>query len=670
MPYYWRRPWRRRRRRIWRRRARKTFRRGYWRRRRRWVRHFKRKLRKITVKQWQPPKINRLKITGMYPLYEGTRHRLGNNNTQWIDTIAPEFYPGGGCFSINVFSLNSLYELHTKARNWWTQSNCKLPLIKYLGCKMTLYRSTNSDYIFVYATCGDMKATEALYQSTQPSVLALNKNKVIVTCDPNNSKKKPYKTVRIRPPAMMTNKWYFQQELAPIPLVMTVCSAASLQRYYLPSTSVSSTLGFYTLNTKFFQYHNFKHIPTSGYKPNDQFKALFTLPHGVTFKTAKYKDLVYLGNTKDCVVGIPLSQQPSGKEWNNWVTEYFTTSKYWGNPFHPWYFKNDSYPLLVTNQELSPTIVNKIQTNKDTLISTQTETLFTILSQETHIECRYNPQADTSHNAVFLQPIAIDDGKWHEPQQDTLTTKGLPLWILLQGWVDYHAKLKDVQRLMTDYCMCIVSDHITPELDYYVPLDWDFLEGKSPYQKQDGLRTIYDQQNWHPKLNFQVESIAQILNTGPGTVKLPPNISTEAHVKYQFYFKLGGCPPPMDDVCDPKKQPTYPTPGNILSSTLLQNPETPPQYYLSSFDQRRGYITEKAAKRLKTDWETKEHFLKPAGKTSVDIQIKTPETTSSEESEEEKDEEALQLKLQRHHRKQRKLRQRILELLKLAQKLE
>lgn len=50
----------------------------------------------------------------MYPLYEGTNQRLGNNNTQWIDSVAPHQYPSGGCFSINVFTLNALYELHKK----------------------------------------------------------------------------------------------------------------------------------------------------------------------------------------------------------------------------------------------------------------------------------------------------------------------------------------------------------------------------------------------------------------------------------------------------------------------------------------------------------------------------------------------------------------------------
>nr|UGV35268.1 MAG: ORF1 [TTV-like mini virus]UGV37058.1 MAG: ORF1 [TTV-like mini virus] len=668
MPYYWR-PWRRRRRRFWRRRARKTFRRRFWRRRPYRVRHFKRKLKKIIVKQWQPPKINKLKIQGMYPLYEGTTERLVNNNTQWIDSTAPHDYPGGGCFSINVFSLNALYELHTKARNWWTHSNCNLPLIRYTGCKMQLYRSTNSDYIFVYSNCGSMKATEQMFQSTQPSVLALNKHKVIVTCDPHNTKRKPYKTVRIRPPSTLTNKWYFQQELANIPLLMTITSAASLGRYYIPSTAISTTIGFETLNTDFFQYHNFKTPQaTTGYKPNDQFLMFALEGLTTTVETAKYVNLIYLANTKDFTPGTPLGDKnyTLDNDWHGRVETYFSTLKSWGNPFYSPYMDNDAPHVLVTNKSLldikTAAKMNKGQNKIEG---------FTVMTQPKHFECRYNPQADTSHNAIFLSPITDNNTKWEEPNNDRLITKGLPIWLLVQGWVDYHAKAQDIQRLMTDYCLCIVSDHISPKKNYYVPLDHFFLEGKSNYHYQEGLKTASDQLNWHPKLNNQVSTINKIASTGPGTVKLPDKISTEAHCRYTFYFKVGGCPPPMDEVCDPKKQPKYPTPDNILSSTLLQNPATPPQYYLYSFDQRRGLITEKAAKRIKTDWDTKELISSPTGTTALDIQLKTPETTSEEDSSsEEKDQETLQLKLQRHRRKQRKLRERILQLLKLTQKLE
>ncbi len=124
----------------------------------------------------------------------------------------------------------------------------------------------------------------------------------------------------------------------------------------------------------------------------------------------------------------------------------------------------------------------------------------------------------------------------------------------------------------------------------------------------------------------------------------------------------------MDKVCEPAKQPSYPQPGNLLSSIILQNPQTPIEYFLSSFDQRRELLTERAAKRLKKDQEFKETVLKPTGQTLLDIQMSSPQTTSSEDtSSEEESEEETQQQLHRHQRKHRKLQRGILKLLNLLQ---
>nr|UGV38944.1 MAG: ORF1 [TTV-like mini virus] len=656
MPYYWRRPYYRRPRRFWRRRARKTFRtRRRWRRRRNWVRR-PRKLKKITVQQWQPTKIQKLKVFGYYPLFEGTNLRIGNDNTQYIDSTAPYLVPGGGLYSITVFTLKGLYELHLKARNWWTKSNCKMPLIRYMGCKILLYRSYEADYVTVYARCGNLVASEQLYQSSQPYILTLNKHHKIVKCTKSNKNKKPYKVLRIPPPTMMENKWYFQRDIINIPLVMLITSAMSLDRFYIPSNSISSTIGFKSLNTTLFQYHDFKKRLTTPYKPNDEYY-LFTVHINTTWNTAKGTELILLGNTEDWT--------PGEKIGDTSLDTYFSTKTKWGNPFYSPYFGQEGPPILILKAA-------NIQEVKQKLKNLNTQTIpnlgLTETTKSTYLECRYNPQSDMAHNAIFLANIFTDHHKWETPKDEKVQTKGLPLWLLTFGWLDWIEKSQSAQHKDTDYCLCIVSDYIEPKLDYYVPLDFNFLHGKSPYETQEGHIKPYDLQNWHPKLNFQQESIAHIINTGPGTIKLPDKISAEAHMKYIFYFKLGGCPPPMDDVCDPQKQPTWPIANNIISPTLLQNPEYPPEYYLYTFDQRREMLTERAAKRLKTDTGFKETFFKPTGETTLSIKHQTPETSSDETEEEEKGQETLQLQLQHQHKQQRKLRRRIIQLLNLLQK--
>nr|UGV38660.1 MAG: ORF1 [TTV-like mini virus] len=668
MPYFYR--WRRRPRRFWRRRARKIIRRRwrrpyrYW--RRRWVR--KRKLKKLHITQWQPTTIRKLKIKGDIPLYETTSERLGNNLTQWLESHAPHYYPSGGSFSLQLFTLKGLYDLHRKARNWWTQSNCKLPLIRYTGCKIKLFRSLTSDYIFAYTTCGKLEANLDMYQSTQPSILMLNKRKRIVTCKENNHHRKPYKTLHIKPPPLWTNKWYFQKDVARLPLLLTLTSCASLDRYYISSKAISNTIGFTSLNTNTFQFHNYKiPPPTTGYIPNKN-QLLFTI-YGVTdIKTAKYKHLIYLGQANEDITGTSLQEKPSTiSDWNTWVEKWSTQKEYWGNPFHSQYLNQDAQPILITNLKWDKIKENAKKSTGETLLSTD----FAQKTQPMLWECRYNPEADTSHNAIFFAKITDDNTAWHEPSDEHLICKGLPLWYMFHGFVDYHAKAHDIQRIMTDYVICIVSDAILPKQDYYVPLDWWFLNGRSPYEPQEGIQTIYDKFNWHPKTNFQVSTISKFVGTGPATVKLPDNISTEAHAQYTFYFKVGGCPPPMDEVCDPTTTPDFPTPNNIIPSTLLQDPETPIQYYLQSFDERRGLLTDKAIKRLKTDWLTTEPLFTTTGQSSLDLPGPEKETSSDEETQEtQKDPQTLQLQLKLQRRKQRKLQQRILELLTISQNLE
>lgn len=664
MPYYYRRPYRRYRR-YWRRRPRSFIRRRRFWRRKRWVRRFKRKLPKIRLSQWQPRTIKKLTVRGQYPLFAGTSDRIGNDNTCYIDEIAPQDYPGGGCYGISIFTLQGLYELHQKARNWWTTTNCDLPLIRYMGCTLKLYYSSSVDYVAVVVNCGELKANESMFQSCQPAVLMLNNNKKVLTCRNYKKARKPYKKWFIKPPSLLLNKWYFQQEIANYPLFMILSSAMSLDRYYQPSTAVSNTMGFTSLNTDFFTMHNFKTTSITPYFPNPQFW-MFAIGGHATFDNATPQNLILLGNTLDHQKGIPIGTVSTSTSWDTLVTQYCSKKSNWGNPFHPTWFGADLEEGIICLMPRTETQSIEQALKALTPTSPLSGQHFIQPTKPFQVHCRYNPQPDAGHNAIFLARIAGDNTQWHEPSDEHLVTKGLPLWLLQFGWEDYLRKSTRPQRIDTDYVECIVSDYISPkDLTYKVPLDYFFLTDKSPYT--DHIKP-YDQLNWHPKFNFQTQSIAHIINTGPATAKLPPEISVEAHFTYKFHFKVGGCPPKMDKVCDPQKQPQYPQPGNLLSSIILQNPSTPLQYYLSSFDQRRDLLTERAAKRIKKDQEFKETVFQPTGTTLMDIQLPSPQTTSTENSEtEEENEEELQQHIHRHHRKQRKLQRGILKLLKLVQ---
>ncbi len=137
----------------------------------------------------------------------------------------------------------------------------------------------------------------------------------------------------------MLNKWYFQKEIANYPLFMILSSAASLDRYFQPADSVSNTIGFKSLNTEFFVYHNWKTSFATPYKPTDEWY-LIGIGHG-TFDTAKREHIILLGNTMDIGRGTMISAATTDSNWNNKV-DYYKTKKYlWGNPFDPFWFDSD-----------------------------------------------------------------------------------------------------------------------------------------------------------------------------------------------------------------------------------------------------------------------------------------------------------------------------------------
>ncbi len=210
------------------------------------------------------------------------------------------------------------------------------------------------------------------------------------------------------------------------------------------------------------------------------------------------------------------------------------------------------------------------------------------------------------------------------------------------GLRDYHIKLGDMQHMDTDYVMVIQSKHIEPQdigLKYYVILDKKFTHGDSEWQEGHD-RTQWDNIHWHPILHYQHRSIEDIAQSGPAVPKLGQYKMAELHCEYKFYFKIGGCIPPMEEITDPAKQTPFPIPTNINGPNSLQSPDTPIESYLYEFDERRGQITSKAAKRIKKDFTTSKTLFTDTETTGTDVPILQTLQEIQDSSEEEETEEA------------------------------
>lgn len=573
--------------------------------------------------------------------------------------MVPEHLPGGGGWGIKIFSLEGLYSEHVYARNVFTRTNQELTLVRYTGCKIRLYQSEYVDYYFSYSISMPMQSSLALYNTMQPNMHSLLQHKITVPSRKTYPKRKPYITVKIQPPTQLQNKWYFQQDFAKQPLLMTMVSATSLNKYFIDPNDANTNMNITSLNVSVFQNRNFAN-PGTGYWAKKTLQTTFYLYASREVNPSQGLQIILLiplTDTKNYVAGKSYDEAFPGHQsskWEQWKTEW---TKYQGNPFYPEYLDGSTKCYLIGQ---APSTLFKCAYGTKELTYTPVDLINTI---------RYNPYADQgSTNQIYFKSNSKDETNWQPPDNPELTNENLPFWVLLWGFKDWHKKIKKHLHLETSYILTMTHEPSSHAKEYLVPLSKSFLEGKSPYEPEEGP-TGPDRTSWYPQLQYQNEAITDICSSGPGVARLPDNYTAQAIMKYWFYFKWGGNPPQMSAIEDPLKKPTYVIPGNKYTTNSLQNPATNPETILWNFDQRRGYLTQRAIQRLQKDQST-EKTIVAGGSHFEDVQA--PQTDSSEEttSEEEETQTPLYEQLQRQRLKQLRIKQRIVKILKNLQQLE
>lgn len=649
----------RRYRRRWRRPRAPFFRRFH---RRNWVRRrrYHRKLKKIRIKQYQPSKINKCKIKGKVALFETTIERIDKNFDLYELSQVPEHLPGGGGWGLKVFSLEGLYSEHAYCRNVWTKTNNGLPLVRYTGCRLKFWQHDYIDYIITVTNQTPMISSLDMYTAMQPSIHDMLQHKITIPSRRTIQKKRPFKTLHIGPPTQLQNKWYFQQDLAKQPLVMIRATATSLQDYFINPHSINTNINITTINVTVFQNRKFNLTGTEQYwakqltTPTTQ-AGKYYLYASTEERPSKLNkaNLIPLVDTMNFTAG-KTCQQATGKQTidEHWKTGYLNNL---GNPFYPDYL-NGTYDVYLIKEDPKTMFVTNI-TEKNVTTFALVELTKTV---------RYNPYSDMGpENMIYFKSNMKEEINWLPPENPELYHDNLPFWLLWWGFADWHKRIKKHLNLETAYIGTMRHKPATG-YEYLVPLSDSFLSGKSPYELDKEGPNPIDAKSWHPQLQYQNEKINEICRTGPGTPKMPPNFSVQGIMSYSFYFKWGGSPPPMSTITDPKQQPTYVVPGNKYATNSLQNPTNNPENILWSFDERRGYLTQRAQKRLQKDKTTKEPFITGSSHLSEAPQEEqTPETSSEEE-----EEQTLFEQLQQQRLKQQRLKHRIIQTLQKIQQLE
>lgn len=598
----------------------------------------------------------------MYCLFQCNHRLLNRNYTQYKETIPPEGEPSGGGYSLNVFTLDSLFAEHEKARNKWSRGNKNLPLIRYTGCEFKIYRPKYTDALVKFQNCYPMKATNLTYTGTQPYIMSMSHGTKRIKRLQDTNKKKPYKKFKFPPPQQMINKWFFSADLSKQGLILVAATAADFNNIYISPYSESDTISFRVLNTKIFQNRHFATLPTTGYHPKDGFW-LWASTNGAS--DPEFKDMIFLGDTTQYKRGHEINTIPQEQKLNigKAVTYLTQHTEIWGNPFAEPYLDKKQRIWFTHN---SPTITLSSYSNKS--INTPISSLgFTEVQQELYFNCRYNPNKDKGYNTqiYFLSNWQEKTG-WEPPLNPNLILTGFPIWLIVWGWVDYHLKLSEITNIDTHYLTVIQSDAIEPQslhLDAWVILDKTFTHGDSEWHEDHG-RTHWDDTHWYPMTHYQMNTLENIAQSGPMTAHLADKKTEELHCEYTFYFKTGGCVPPMDKITDPTKQPIYPIPTNIANANSLQSPTEPIENYLYSFDERRGQITQTAADRIKQDFTTPTSLFTDTTTTATDIQaLQTFPKIQDSSEEEETEETPLFKQLINQRLKQQRIRHRIQQLL-------
>lgn len=599
--------------------------------------------------------------------------RYNHNYNQYQTSTPAEGLPNGGGFSIIRFNLLSLFEQHELAHNLWTKSNKNFPLFRYTGCTITVYRPLYVDLVLKFQLCYPMCCSKLMYTGTQPSIMMMTHGTKRIRCKQNAPNKKPYKKFKLSPPQQMMNKWYFQHDQSQTGLLLIQAAAASFDQYYASHNADSSTITLLTLNTKIFHNLNFANFPqTTGYFPKKNFYLWAT--NGA--QEPEVGDLIWLGQSKLYNWGKQLKDFKTGTS-SNFITQaykkYMEDPKNWGNIFHKSHINQSNYIWFTTQ---SPSEIFTEEVLQRTQFSTKLKDFpatqnpqFHKLTQELFFRIRYNPFKDKGYeNNIYIKSNWQDNTDLEPPADPDLQNPGFPNWLACFGFEDYLKKLGTKSQIDTHYMMVHKSIYFEPKLEYYIFLDDFFFKGDS--DDYEG-RLDWENQNWYPMITHQQQYLNTLALSGPGTPKTGDIKLAEAKIAYDFYFKIGGCAPPVQKITDPTKQPTFATPNNLLDTNSLQNPEQSVESYLYQFDWRRDQITETAAKRITKDFSTEKSLFTDAATPATEVPLlQTHEKDLISSEEEETQKETLFEQLIRQRNKQKLLRYRIKQLINQIQKLE
>nr|UGV43031.1 MAG: ORF1 [Torque teno virus] len=623
---------RRVRRRRWgrRRRRRRVF---YKRRRRKTGRLYRKPKKKLVLTQWHPTTVRNCSIRGLVPLVLCGHTQGGRNFALRSDDYPKQGSPYGGSFSTTTWNLRVLYDEHQKHHNTWSYPNNQLDLVRYKGCTFYFYRDKKTDYIVKFQRRAPFKINKYSSPMAHPGMMMLDKMKILVPSFDTRPGGRRRVKVTIRPPTLLEDKWYTQQDLAPVNLVSLVVSAASfihpfsqpqtnnicttfqvLKDMYYDCIGVNSSLEekyktlFEKLYSKCCYFETFQTIA----QLNPGFKAAKKTTNGTGKTAATLGDAVselkntngsfYTGNnsTFGCCTYKPSNH--IGQQANEWFwhqltsTESDTLGQYGRASIKYMEYHTGIYSSIF----LSP-----LRSNLEFATAYQDVT--------------YNPLTDRCiGNRIWYQYSTKPDTTFNETQCKCVLTD-LPLWSMFYGYVDFIESELGISAEIHNFgIVCVQCPYTFPPMfdksnpeKGYVFYDTLFGNGKMP--DGSGHVPTYWQQRWWPRFSFQRQVMHDIILTGPFSYK-DDSVMTGITAGYKFRFSWGGDMVSEQVIKNPDRadgrDSTYP--GRQRRDLQVVDPRSMgPQWVFHTFDYRRGLFGKDAIKRVSEKPTDPDYFTTP-----------------------------------------------------------
>nr|ANQ39342.1 ORF1 [Torque teno virus] len=606
-------------------------------RRRRRGRRFKKRL---ILTQWHPSVVRRCFIKGIVPMMV-CGHTRWNYNYALHSEDYPEQgrYPFGGSLTTTTWSLKVLFDEHQKHHNTWGYPNTQLDLARYRGARFTFYRDKKTDFIVFWNRKPPFKLNKYSCAMLHPGMLMQSKHRVLIPSFDTKPRGKMKVRIRIRPPTLLEDKWYTQQDLCEVNLAQLSVTAADFRHPWIAPDSNTLVTTFQVLKEFYYNTIGVGTLPTNSYTAisgkdkgkNKEYKEhLQTVWNTLVNENSYWNSFPVLEIFSSTVGGIDNSDikthmqklkstDTSPGENNNFHTGRST--RFGFNTYNPKAKQADIenlrdayWNLLQKDNDIAGTY-GKPKGNEAKYFNYQlgiyspiflTPKRSNINFPTAYQDVTYNPNCDRGVlNRVWFQygtkPTTEFDDK-----QCKCVIENLPLWALLYCYHDYVAEEMNIDTEIYSVGLVVVQcpytfppmyDKNRPNMGY-VFYDALFGEGKMP----DGRGQVppYWQMRWYPRMAFQKQVMHDITITGPFSYK-DGLVSTQLTATYKFDFMWGGNMISEQIIRNPCTQPgvapTYP--DRQRRDLQVVDPRTMgPQFVFHTWDWRRGVFGKGAIDRV------------------------------------------------------------------------